>query len=71
MHVYSPRVRVDVLGDKLWIYAKMSYHFDHWLQVSKISLPSDFINIFHDFIHVYSPRAGPWGQNFGVNRKAI
>ena len=24
----------------------------------KISLKSDFIQFFHDFIHVYSPRAG-------------
>ena len=33
-----------------------SCHFGHLLQVSKqISLKSDFV---HDFIHVYSPRAG-------------
>ena len=39
-----------------------------------ISLKSDFIPIFYDFIHVYSPRAGagnPWEQNFDVNRKAL
>ena len=40
----------------------------------KISLKSDIIHIFNDFIPVYSPRAGtdsPWGQNFDVNRKAL
>ena len=39
----------------------------------KMSLKSDFIQIFHDLIHVYSPGAGaysPRGQNFDVNRKA-
>ena len=32
-----------------------------------ISLKSDFIHFFHDFIHVYSPRAGtdsPKGTKF-------
>ena len=32
-----------------------------------ISLKSDFIQFFHDFIHVYSPRAGkdsPQGTKF-------
>ena len=53
-----------------------SCHFGHLLQVSKkISLKSDFIHFFfHDFIHVYSPRAGedsPRGQNFDVNRNVL
>ena len=46
-----------------------SCHFGHLLQVSKkISLKSDFKQFFfHDFIHVYSPRAGadsPQGTKF-------
>ena len=45
-----------------------SYQFGHLLQVSKkISLKSDFIQIFHDFIHVYSPGVGtdnPQGTKF-------
>ena len=52
-----------------------SCHFSHLLQVSKtISLKSDCIYIFNDFIYVYSPKAGaanPWGQNVDVNIKAI
>ena len=37
----------------------ISCHFGHLLQVKKISLKSDFIYFFsHDFIHIYSPRAG-------------
>ena len=33
-----------------------------------------FYTIFHDFIHVYSPRHGlttPWGRNFQVNRNVL
>ena len=39
-----------------------------------MSLKSDFIQFFHDLIHVYSPGAGtdsPRGQNFDVNRKTL
>ena len=42
-----------------------------------ISLKSDFIHIFNDFIfndfiHVYSPgQKTPWGQTFDVNRKPL
>ena len=39
-----------------------------------ISSKSDFINIFNDFIHVYSPGQGQktrWGQTFYVNRKPL
>ena len=42
--------------------------------LKKISSKSDFIQIFHDLIHVYSPVAGadnPRGQNFDVNRNAL
>ena len=37
---------------------RKAYHFTHLLQVSKKSLKSDFIQFFHDLIHVYSPGAG-------------
>ena len=39
-----------------------------------ISSKSDFIHIFNDFKHVYSPGAreeNPWGQTFDVNRKPL
>ena len=39
-----------------------------------MSLKSDFIQFFHDLIHVYSPGAGadsPKGTKFDVNRKAL
>ena len=39
-----------------------------------ISSKSDFIHIFNDFIHVYSPEARaetPYGQTFDVNRKTL
>ena len=47
-------------GDKLLMSTETYCHFGHLLQVfKKISLKSDFIHCFHDFIHVYSPGAGP------------
>ena len=48
-------------GDKILMSTETSYHFGHLLQVlKKISLKSDFIHFFffHNFIHVYSTRAG-------------
>ena len=55
--------------DKILMSTETSCHFRHLLQVSKkICFKSDFIHIFfHDFIHVYSPRAGadnPLGTKF-------
>ena len=47
-------------GDKILMSTETSCHFAHLLQVSKkISLKSDFMHFFHDFIHVFSPGAGP------------
>ena len=42
----------------------------------KLSLKSDFIHFFHDFIHVYSPGAGagadsPQGTKFDFNRNVL
>ena len=40
----------------------------------KISLESDLILFFHDFIHVYSPRAGadsPQGSKFRCQQKCL
>ena len=40
----------------------------------KISPKSEFIHIFHDFIHVYIPGAGadnPLGRNFDVDRNIL
>ena len=46
------------LGDKI-LMSTATCHFGHLLQVKKkLSLKSDFIYFFHDFIHVYSPGAG-------------
>ena len=42
--------------------------------LKKISLNSDFIHFFHDFIHVYSPGArtdSPRGQSFDVNKNVL
>ena len=42
--------------------------------LKKISLNSDFIQLFHDFIHVYSPRAradSPQGTKFWCQQKGL
>ena len=42
--------------------------------LKKISLKSDFIQFFHDFIHVYSPGAGAdthRGQTSDFNRNVL
>ena len=55
-------------GDKMLMSTETSSHFCHLLQVSKKPLCSLILyNLFHDFIHVYSPRAGvdnPLGTKF-------
>ena len=57
-------------GDKILMSTETSCLFGHLLQVSKKNkktLKSDFIQFFHDFIHVYSPGAGtdnPLGTKF-------
>ena len=60
IHVYSPGAGAwQPLGDEIFMSTGTSCHFGHLLQVlKKISLKSDFIFFFHDFIHVYSPGAG-------------
>ena len=47
-------------GDKILMSTETSCHFAHLHQVSKHSLGSLILYIFfHDFIHIYSPGAGP------------
>ena len=43
--------------DKILMSTETSCHFGHLLHFKKICLKFDFIQFFHDFIHVYSPRA--------------
>ena len=46
-------------GDRILMSTETACHFGHLLQVSKTSLLSLILyNLFHDFIHVYSPWAG-------------
>ena len=54
-------------GDKILMSIETTCHFGHLVSFKNISLKSDFIYIFHDFIHVYSPGAGtdnPLGTKF-------
>ena len=62
-------------GDKILMSTETSCRFGHLLHVSKKSLWSLILyNIFHDFIHVYSPRAGadsPQGTKFWCQQKCL
>ena len=62
-------------GDKILMSTETSCHFCHLLQVSKQSLWSLILyNFFHDFIHIYSPRAGadnPLGTKFWCQQKCL
>ena len=68
VYIYPQGKRRLPLGKIIVLVAERSYHFEHWLHVSKnIALPSDFMHIFHDFIHVHSHWAGtdnPLGPKF-------
>ena len=71
MHIHvAPGQGLTTLGDEIFMSTGTgtSCHFGHLLQVLKeISLKSDFMQFFHDFIHVYSPGVGadsPQGTKF-------
>ena len=63
------------LGDEILMSTGTSCHFSHLLQVSKKSLRSLILyHFFHDFIHVYSPRAGadsPQGTKFWCQQNGL
>ena len=75
--VYSARQgQTTHWGQKLYDNKKACSLCPYVASFKMISSKSDFIHIFNDFIHVYSPRAKagnpfPWGQNFDVNRKPL
>ena len=62
-------------GDKILMSTARLYHFTHLLQVSKKSLWSLILyNFFHNFIYVYSPRAGadnPLGTQFWCQQEHL
>ena len=70
IHEYiAPGQEETTIGANFLMEAERSYHFDHWLHISKIALlcPLILCIFFHDFIHVHSPWAGadnPLGPKF-------
>ena len=58
-HMYiAPGRGRQTSGVKILLSTERPYHFDHLLEVlKKIPLNSDFIHIFKQFIHEYSPGA--------------
>ena len=61
VHVYSPRSGADnPRGQNFDVNRNLLSLCSFATSLKKISLKSDFIHFFfHDFIHVYSPVAGP------------
>ena len=72
LYVYSPRAGADSPpGDKVLMLTEMSCHHSFVASFKKKCLWPDFIQFFHDLIHVYRQgQTAPRGQNFDVNRKA-
>ena len=48
----APEQENPTIGDNVFVETERSYHFGHWLHISKNSsaMPFDFMRIFHDFI---------------------
>ena len=66
--------RRQPLGTIFLMEAERSYHLITGCMFQKIALPSDFMHIFHDFIHVYSPWAGagnPLGPKFWCQQEGL
>ena len=67
-HVYSPRQgQTTHRGQKFYDHGKSFSLRTYVASFKLISSKSDFIHIFNDFIHVYSPGArgeNPLGTNF-------
>ena len=61
-------------GQNFDVNRKASSLYPFVASFKEISLKSDFRQFFHDFLHVYSSKAGadnPLGQNFYVNRNIL
>ena len=77
INVYSRRVGADnPRGQNFDVNRNLLSLQSLATSFKKISLKSDFIQFFHDFIHVYtcSPKQGqtaPRGQSFNVNRNVL
>ena len=71
----APGQGLTTPGDKILKSTETSCHFGHLPQVSKKFLWSLILYIFfHDFIHVYSPRAGadnPLGTKFWCHKEHL
>ena len=74
-HVYGPRQGPTThWGQKFYDNRKAFSLCPYVASFKMISLKSDFIHIFNDFIHVYSPGAraeNPLGTDFWCQQKAL
>ena len=74
-HVYIPRQEQTIhWGQKFYDNRKTFSLCPYVASFNMISSKSDFIHIFNDFIHVYSPGAraeNPLGTNFWCQQKTL
>ena len=75
MYIAPGRGQTAPRGQNLDVSRKALSLYPFVASFKEISLKSDFIHLFHDLIHAYSPRAGgiqpPTGQRFDVNRNFL
>ena len=75
MYIYSRRLGADCpRGQNFDVNRNLLSLRSFATSFKKISLKSDFIQFFIDFIHIYSPGAGadnPLQQNFDVKRNIL
>ena len=74
-HVYSPRQELTTHWGQTFYDNRKAFSLCPYVASFKmISSKSDFIHIFNDFIHVYSPGAraeNPLGTKFWCQQKAL
>ena len=71
--MYIGRGRQSIGDKKKYEYSK-DFSLCPYVASFKMISSCDFIHIFTDFIHVYSPGAraeNPWGHTLDVNRKPL
>ena len=72
----APRQQETTIGDNVFYASRkvLSLGSDTGCMFQKMALPSDFMHIFHDFVHVHSPWAGtdnPLGPKFCYQQEGL
>ena len=75
MYIAPEQAQTAPRGHSFYVNRKALSFYPFVASYEEISLKSDFIQFFHDLIHVYSPGTGehtaPRGLSFDVNRNVL